>query len=140
MPKRKVVEQVKVEESGLSSPPADLPNGVNGTKKSARKKTQKRKVKVEEEADEEAQAKRGKNRKLEVKEEETAELDGDGEVVEKISKRKRKTKEEKEAEAMPLAARTVGHKLFIGAHVSSAGGQYCTRRHLRSYRTRPKYC
>jgi AP endonuclease-1 len=36
--------------------------------------------------------------------------------------RKRKTKEEKEAEAMPLAARTVGHKLFIGAHVSAAGG------------------
>lgn len=35
---------------------------------------------------------------------------------------KRKTKEEKEAEAMPLAARTVGHKLFIGAHVSAAGG------------------
>jgi AP endonuclease-1 len=36
--------------------------------------------------------------------------------------RKRKTKEEKEAETMPLAARTVGHKLFIGAHVSAAGG------------------
>ncbi|KAI4736106.1 AP endonuclease [Aureobasidium sp. EXF-12298] len=29
---------------------------------------------------------------------------------------------EKEAEAMPLAARTLGHKLFIGAHVSAAGG------------------
>lgn len=37
-------------------------------------------------------------------------------------KRKRKTKEEKEAEAMPLSARTIGHKLHIGAHVSSAGG------------------
>jgi AP endonuclease-1 len=36
--------------------------------------------------------------------------------------RKRKTKEEKEAETMPLAARTIGHKLFIGAHVSAAGG------------------
>jgi AP endonuclease-1 len=36
--------------------------------------------------------------------------------------KKRKTKEEKEAEAMPLAARTLGHKLFIGAHVSAAGG------------------
>ncbi|KAI4755603.1 AP endonuclease [Aureobasidium sp. EXF-3400] len=36
--------------------------------------------------------------------------------------KKRKTKEEKEAEAMPLAARTIGHKLFIGAHVSAAGG------------------
>lgn len=37
-------------------------------------------------------------------------------------KRPRKSKEEKEAEAMPLAARTVGHKLFIGAHVSASGG------------------
>ena len=40
----------------------------------------------------------------------------------KPSKRPRKTKEEKEAENMPLAARTVGHKMFVGAHVSSAGG------------------
>lgn len=38
-------------------------------------------------------------------------------------KSKRKTKEEKEAEAMPLAARTKGLAMFIGAHVSSAGGQ-----------------
>ena len=41
------------------------------------------------------------------------------------TKRKRKTKEEKAAEAMPLATRTVGHRLFIGAHVSSAGGKLC---------------
>lgn len=52
------------------------------------------------------------------------ELDDEEKVTEKPAKKKRKTKEEKEAEAMPLAARTVGHKLFIGAHVSSAGGQY----------------
>ncbi len=37
-------------------------------------------------------------------------------------KRKRKTKKEIEAEAMPLAARSSGVKVFIGAHVSSAGG------------------
>lgn len=37
-------------------------------------------------------------------------------------KRRRKTKEEREAEAMPLAARSVGLKMFIGAHVSSAKG------------------
>ncbi|OCK80028.1 AP endonuclease [Lepidopterella palustris CBS 459.81] len=36
--------------------------------------------------------------------------------------RKRKTKEGKEAEAMPLATRTVGSKLLVGAHVSAAGG------------------
>ncbi|KAL8797673.1 MAG: hypothetical protein Q9195_000025 [Heterodermia aff. obscurata] len=38
------------------------------------------------------------------------------------ARRKRKTKEEKEAEAMPIAARTTGLKMFIGAHVSSAKG------------------
>ncbi|OQO04009.1 hypothetical protein B0A48_10652 [Cryoendolithus antarcticus] len=47
--------------------------------------------------------------------------DEGGEAKPKVV-RKRKTKEEKEAEAMPLAARTIGHKLFIGAHISSAGG------------------
>lgn len=46
-----------------------------------------------------------------------------GQPAEKPAKKKRKTKEEKEAENMPVAARTVGHKLYIGAHVSSAGGQ-----------------
>jgi AP endonuclease-1 len=35
---------------------------------------------------------------------------------------KRKTKEEKEAEAMPLAARTTGLRMFVGAHVSIAKG------------------
>ena len=40
----------------------------------------------------------------------------------KKAKRKRKTKEEKEAEAMPIAARTAGLRMFIGAHVSSAKG------------------
>ncbi|KAI9785084.1 MAG: hypothetical protein M1835_003408 [Candelina submexicana] len=37
-------------------------------------------------------------------------------------KKKRKTKEEKELEAMPIAARTTGLKMFIGAHVSAAKG------------------
>ena len=45
----------------------------------------------------------------------------DAEVPRKI-RRKRKTKEEKEAEAMPLAARTAGLRMFIGAHVSIATG------------------
>lgn len=40
----------------------------------------------------------------------------------KKPKRRRKTKEEKEAEAMPLAARTVGLRMFVGAHVSVAKG------------------
>ena len=40
----------------------------------------------------------------------------------KKTKRKRKTKEEKEAEAMPIAVRTLGLSMFIGAHVSCAKG------------------
>ena len=39
-------------------------------------------------------------------------------------KRRRKTKEEKESEAMPLAARTSGLQMFVGAHVSGAKGVY----------------
>lgn len=43
-------------------------------------------------------------------------------------KRKKKTKEEKESEAMPLAARTQGLRMFVGAHVSAAKGQlFCDR-------------
>lgn len=38
--------------------------------------------------------------------------------------RKRKTKEEKELEAMPLKARTPGLRMFVGAHVSAAKGQF----------------
>lgn len=37
-------------------------------------------------------------------------------------KAKRKTKEEKEAESMPLATRTTGLNMFVGAHVSIAKG------------------
>ncbi|KAI4164943.1 MAG: hypothetical protein LQ342_001576 [Letrouitia transgressa] len=54
------------------------------------------------------------------KEEEEAVADGGGSS--KKAKRKRKTKEEKEAEAMPLASRTKGLRMFIGAHVSIAKG------------------
>ena len=58
-------------------------------------------------------------RKNKVKEEEEVQEDEGGE---KKVKKKRKTKEEKEAEAMPLAARTNGLRMFIGAHVSCAKG------------------
>lgn len=37
-------------------------------------------------------------------------------------KKKRKTKEEKSAETMPLATRTTGLKMFVGAHTSIAKG------------------
>ncbi|KAJ5179839.1 Endodeoxyribonuclease IV [Penicillium capsulatum] len=39
-------------------------------------------------------------------------------------KKGKKTKEEKEAEAMPLAPRTQGLRMFVGAHVSAAKGVF----------------
>lgn len=45
-------------------------------------------------------------------------------VQTKPARKGRKTKEEKEAEAMPLAPRTQGLKMFVGAHVSAAKGEY----------------
>ena len=56
---------------------------------------------------------------------ETVDLERDEQVdaeAPKKTRRKRKTKEEKEAEAMPVAARTNGLRMFIGAHVSIATG------------------
>jgi AP endonuclease-1 len=65
-------------------------------------------------------------RKKAAKDEEDEEDDED--ASEKKVIKKRKTKEEKEAEAMPLAARTLvgGLKkaMYIGAHVSGAGGMF----------------
>ncbi len=54
--------------------------------------------------------------------EEEAEQAHDDPTPKKV-KRKRKTKEEKEAEAMPLAARSIGLSMFVGAHVSGAKGR-----------------
>lgn len=46
----------------------------------------------------------------------------DGDAKKKV-KKSRKTREERDKEAMPLAARTTGLRMFIGAHVSSAKGE-----------------
>jgi hypothetical protein len=51
----------------------------------------------------------------------------------KRTKKTKKTKEEKESEAMPLAARAQGLRMFVGAHVSAAKGQFfCDRYKLSS--------
>ncbi|KAK4498032.1 hypothetical protein PRZ48_010688 [Zasmidium cellare] len=112
--KRKTTKATKKVETEIEQP-VDKP-----------KRGRKTKVKTETEEQEEVVGgatktppKRGKKVKEEV-EEATVEQDDEDKVVK--TKRKRKTKEEKEAEMAPLAARTVGHKLFIGAHVSAAGG------------------
>ncbi|KAK3058210.1 DNA-(apurinic or apyrimidinic site) lyase [Extremus antarcticus] len=137
MARKKAVVKVEVaEDSDLSPPPAGLlkeesvVNGAVDEDKSAGRKKRKRTTKVETKDEEVIEedvkpiVKGKKRRKVEVKgiENVAAEEGDEGDVVEKKVKRKRKTKEEKEAEAMPLAVRTVGHKLYIGAHVSSAGG------------------
>jgi len=75
-------------------------------------------VEVEETTD--APKPKGKQRKRSGKK--TGADKPEGEDTPPKVKKKRKTKEEKEAEAMPLAARTSGTKLLLGAHVSAAGG------------------
>lgn len=70
-------------------------------------------------SDEEKPAKRSKAKTKIVTKTETTIV---GEVVEGKVKRHRKTKEEKEAANMPLALRTPGLRVFIGAHVSCAKG------------------
>ncbi len=97
-------KEVKIKESGTSP-----------------KKTKRRVAELEEEAVDGEPTPRKAQRKKKVKQEE-AEEEEEEEGPKKI-KRKRKTKEEKEAEAMPLASRTNGLQMFIGAHVSCAKGQ-----------------
>lgn len=64
--------------------------------------------------------------KRKVKTEDGEAQDGIEEKVEKKVVKKRKTKEEKEAELVPLASRTdvstLKRKMYIGAHISGAGG------------------
>lgn len=62
----------------------------------------------------------------------------------KPAKRVKKTKEEKEVEAMPLAPRTPGLRMFVGAHVSAAKGESqpavlprCAKRPLTRAMSRP---
>ncbi|MCJ1446558.1 MAG: hypothetical protein MMC23_007063 [Stictis urceolatum] len=100
--------------------------------KSPRKKlgkpTAKAEVKVVAAKDKEIEkvvAEKAKGKKGTIKVEEThsaVDTEPDDKAAAKPAKKKRKTKEEKEAEMIPLAARTKGLRMFIGAHVSGAGG------------------
>lgn len=54
---------------------------------------------------------------------EEVEIEGEEEAIKAAkSTKNRKTKAEKEAEMLPLAARTKGLQMFVGAHVSAAKG------------------
>lgn len=139
MPKRKLKEEPSADGPDLSLPPDGLldedATAKGHTKETKRRKVtqittktetvkavkEKQKVDVDEDlGSEEIAPKKKRQRQQQVKKE--AALNEDDEVVKEKATRKRKTKEEKEAENMPLATRSVGHRLFIGAHVSSAGG------------------
>lgn len=86
---------------------------------SRKRKIEKLSIEDEEKSkDDEGVPAKSKQRK-ETKREEKIE---EGEERPEKPTRKRKTKEEKESEVMPLAARTNGLKMFVGAHVSSAKG------------------
>ena len=127
--KAKRSAKIKVEEIGVD---ADHPTQVSPTK--TKRST---KVKVEEKgslskSEPSADANQApiKAKRKTIVKQETKDLDGE-EISKDIeeegatpkkTKRKRKTKEEKEAEAMPIAARTAGLRMFVGAHVSGAKG------------------
>ncbi|KAJ5815387.1 Endodeoxyribonuclease IV [Penicillium riverlandense] len=106
-----------------SSPTSDLDLPVKEEAELVVTKKTQRSVPVKVEADEDAKPvptpKRGKKRETVVKKEETETI-----VEKKPSKRKKKTQEEKESDAMPLAPRTQGLRMFVGAHVSAAKGVF----------------
>ena len=102
-------------------------SGVNGSAKS--KKTVKRvKTEVAAESKDEAadlptkKAKAVAKRKSATAAEDDPDSDAAPATNGETPRKKRKTKEEKEAEMLPLAARTQGLKMFVGAHVSMSKG------------------
>jgi hypothetical protein len=117
---RKVKPEPEEDVSTFSSEETPKPTP---KKRQAKGKVVKKEEVEEEEEPAKALSKGRAHKKPEVKKEEAFEEEGNAKATKKPVQKKRKTKEEKEAEAMPLSARTIGHKLFIGAHVSSAGGQ-----------------
>ncbi|KAJ5102676.1 Endodeoxyribonuclease IV [Penicillium argentinense] len=94
-------------------------------KKAPRKKAQAASSIKKEDQDTEP-AVQGENSQLSSKTEATVKAEGKSAAASKPAKqpvkRRKKTKEEKEAEAMPLAPRTSGLRMFVGAHVSAAKG------------------
>lgn len=100
-------------------------------KKAARTKTRRTSVKKEQVHDTELVSSaeiqqkdliKSEEEDFTVEAEDEAEVEAETAIQKKPARKRRKTKEEKEAEAMPLAARTQGLKMFVGAHVSAAKG------------------
>jgi AP endonuclease-1 len=97
---------VKVEKALIEDQAEDEPNATEISSKGSKAKKRKRVTTVKEDVEAEHGSDCGS-----VKDEQSS-----------PKKRKRKTQEEKEAEAMPLAARTTGLRMFVGAHTSIAKG------------------
>ena len=111
--RRRIITEERVKVEGVIGAPQ-----IHNPKTSSRK----RKIEEEEKGEifkevEDIPAKPKQRKK--VKSEEDIE---EGEERPEKPTRKRKTKQDKESEIMPLAARTNGLKMFVGAHVSSAKG------------------
>jgi hypothetical protein len=119
--KKKVTDTSELDDSGQANEEA-------APKKTPGRRTNKAEKEAENKSTEfkgDAGSPSKKKTKSKSKATETVDFEEDEEVdaeVPKNTRRKRKTKEEKEAEAMPLAARTTGLRMFIGAHVSIATG------------------
>ncbi|EEA26175.1 DNA-(apurinic or apyrimidinic site) lyase [Talaromyces marneffei ATCC 18224] len=65
---------------------------------------------------------KGIKKEVKIEEEEEEEKEKEKEIISTKLTKKRKTKAEKETEMLPLAARTKGLQMFVGAHVSAAKG------------------
>jgi AP endonuclease-1 len=68
----------------------------------------------------------------EAEEEEEEEQEAEGTVIRTKRTRKKKVKKDEVVEMKPLATRTHGLRMFIGAHVSAAKGVYCISSRCRS--------
>jgi hypothetical protein len=120
-PKKNFIETVELEENGEVNGEATPKNIPRGRKTKVQRESEATSTEVIEEADSPSK----KKTKTRTKANETVDLEEDKQVDAEVpnkTSRKRKTKEEREAEAMPLAARTGGLRMFIGAHVSIATG------------------
>ena len=132
-PKHVIKEQTVKVEQVLVAPKINISEATSRKRKVNKLSIEEEDEKLEVPEDVEDIAAKPNQRKKTKRREDIA--DG-GELPEKPI-RKRKTKEAKEPEIMPLAARTNGMKMFVGAHVSSAKGPsskyFLNHEHLSLY-------
>lgn len=131
--RKRAIKEERVKVEGVVVDPKIYTSNTSSRKR----KIEKLSIEEEEKAEipEDVEGIAAKPKQKRTKREENIEDAGD--LPEKPT-RKRQTKEEKVSEMMPLAARTNGLKMFVGAHVSSAKGPsskyfYVNHKHLSLY-------